>query len=62
MLLQIDAQLVETRMRDLAQTTVNQTVSLFKGGTFALAAVLLIEILGQPGGACCALRYGRARS
>lgn len=50
MLLQIDARLVEARMRDLAQTTVNQTVSLFKGGTFALAAVLLIEILGQPEG------------
>lgn len=37
-------------MRDLAQTSVNQTVSLFKGGIFALAAVLLIEILGQPEG------------
>ena len=50
MRLPIDARLVESRMRDLAQTTVNQTVSLFKGGTFALAAVLLIEILGQPEG------------
>jgi hypothetical protein len=46
----LDAKLVEARMRDLAQTSVNQTVSLFKGGIFALAAVLLIEILGQPEG------------
>ena len=50
MQLPVDARLVEARMRDLAQTTVNQTVSLFKGATFALAAVLLIEILGQPEG------------
>jgi hypothetical protein len=41
---------IEARMRDLAQTAVNQTVSLFKGGIFALAAVLLLEILSQPEG------------
>ena len=46
----ITAEIVEARMRDLAQTTVNQTVSLFKGATFALAAVLLLEILAQPEG------------
>jgi hypothetical protein len=46
----IDAALVDARMRDLAQTAVNQTVSLFKGGTFALAAVLLLEIVTQPEG------------
>jgi hypothetical protein len=46
----IDATLVEARMRDLAQTAVNQTVSLFKGGIFALAAVLLLEIITQPEG------------
>ncbi len=40
----IDAALVEARVRDLAATSVSQTVSLFKGGTFALAAVVLIEI------------------
>jgi hypothetical protein len=47
---QIDATMVEARMRDLAQTAVNQTVSLFKGGIFALAAVLLLEIVSQPEG------------
>ena len=46
----IDATVVEARMRDLAQTAVNQTVSLFKGGTFALASVLLLEIVVQPEG------------
>jgi hypothetical protein len=44
----IDAQLVDARMRDLGQSIVNQTVSLFKGGIFALAAVLLLEIALQP--------------
>lgn len=37
-------------MRDLAQNAVMQTVSLFKGGTFALAAVLLLEIITQQDG------------
>jgi hypothetical protein len=46
----IDATLVAARMRDLAQTAVNQTVSLFKGGIFALATVLLLEIVIQPEG------------
>jgi hypothetical protein len=46
----IDATLIDARMRDLAQTAVNQIVSLFKGGTFALAAVLLLEIITQPEG------------
>jgi hypothetical protein len=44
----IDAAMVEARSRDLAATTVSQTVSLFKGGTFALAAVVLIEIAFSP--------------
>jgi hypothetical protein len=46
----IDANLVQARMRDLGQTIVNQTVSLFKGGTFALAAVLLLDIATQAEG------------
>jgi hypothetical protein len=37
-------------MRDLGQTTVSQTISLFKGGIFALAAVVLLEIVTQPDG------------
>jgi hypothetical protein len=44
----IDAAMVEARIRDLAASTVSQTVSLFKGGTFALAAVVLIEIAFSP--------------
>jgi len=44
----INAQLVDARMRDLGQSIVNQTVSLFKGGIFALAAALLLEIALQP--------------
>jgi hypothetical protein len=44
----IDAAMVEARIRDLAATSVSQTVSLFKGGTFALAAVVLIEIAFSP--------------
>lgn len=40
----IDVAMVEARLRDLAATSVNQTVSLFKGGVFALAAVMLVEI------------------
>jgi hypothetical protein len=46
----IDAHLVQARMRDLGQTTVSQTISLFKGGIFALAAVVLLEIVTQPDG------------
>lgn len=46
----VDAQLIEARMRDLAQNAVMQTVSLFKGGIFALAAVLLLEIVTQQDG------------
>jgi hypothetical protein len=46
----VTPQLVEARLRDFGLTTVNQTVSLFKGGTFALAAVLLLEIVVQPEG------------
>lgn len=46
----IDAQLIEARMRDLAQNAVMQTVSLFKGAIFALAAVLLLEIVTQQDG------------
>jgi len=46
----IDAQMIEARMRDLAQNAIMQTISLFKGGTFALAAVLLLEIATQPDG------------
>jgi hypothetical protein len=37
-------------MRDLGQTTVSQTISLFKGGIFALAAVVLLEIVTQHDG------------
>lgn len=44
----INAQLVDARMRDLGQSIINQTVSLFKGGIFALAAALLLEIALQP--------------
>lgn len=44
----IDARLVEARMRDLALASVSQTISLFKGGVFALAAVLLLEIALSP--------------
>lgn len=44
----IDAAMIEARLRDLAAVSVNQTVSLFKGGTFALAAVMLIEIAFTP--------------
>jgi hypothetical protein len=46
----INANLVQARMRDLGQTIVTQTVSLFKGGTFALAAVLLLDIATQSDG------------
>lgn len=46
----IDIEIVEARMRDLGEQTISQTVSLFKGGTFALAAVLLLEIVSQPEG------------
>ena len=46
----IDAHMVEARLRDLGQTTVSQTISLFKGGIFALAAVVLLEIVTQPDG------------
>src|SRR5215469_17999746 len=44
----IDVDTIEARMRDLAAASVNQTVSLFKGGIFALAAVVLIEIAFTP--------------
>jgi len=40
--------MVEARARDLAAISVNQTVSLLKGGIFALAAVVLIEIAFAP--------------
>ena len=44
----IDIAMLEARMRDLAAVSVNQTVSLFKGGIFALAAVVLLEIAFAP--------------
>jgi hypothetical protein len=44
----IDVDTVEERLRDLAASSVNQTVSLLKGGVFALAAVVLIEIAFAP--------------
>ena len=46
----ITVRMIETRLRDLGQTIVNQTVSLFKGGIFALAAVLLLDIATQSDG------------
>src|SRR4029077_3174371 len=46
----VDARVMETRMRDLGLNTISQTVSLFKGGIFALAAVLLLDITTQPDG------------
>jgi hypothetical protein len=46
----IDIDVVEARLRDLGQTSVSETVSLFKGGTFALAAVLLLEIVSAQQG------------
>ena len=44
----ITVPMVELRARDLAAISVNQTVSLLKGGIFALAAVVLIEIAFAP--------------
>lgn len=46
----IGVEAVEARMRDLGQVAMNEVVSLFKGGTFALAAVLLLEIVSQSDG------------
>jgi len=44
----ITVPMVEARARDLAAVSVNQTVSLLKGGIFALAAVVLVEIAFAP--------------
>jgi len=44
----ITVSVVEARVRDLTAASVNQTVSLFKGGIFALAAVVLVEIAFSP--------------
>jgi hypothetical protein len=50
MLEPIGPRLIEARLRDMGQAATGEMVILFKGATFALAAVLLLEIAMDPDG------------